>query len=81
MDYLSPVQMQRHGRELEAMMRLVLDHVHREADGMVDFSDRGPLADVRDRAAPIIADRQGWSLPSPDKMFIQRKISGTARCA
>lgn len=78
MDYLSPVQMQRHGRELEAMIRLVLDHVHRNADGTVDFSDRGPLADVRDRAAPIIADRQGWSLPSPDKMFIQRKISGTA---
>ncbi|WP_137136885.1 AarF/ABC1/UbiB kinase family protein [Rhizobium sp. FKY42] len=78
MDYLSPVQMQRHGRELEAMIRRVLDHVHADPEGMVDFSDRGPLADVRDRAAPIIADRQGWSLPSPDKMFIQRKISGTA---
>ena len=78
MDYLSPLQMQRHGSELKMMIRRVLDHVHADPGGMVNFFDRGPLAEVRDRAAPIIADRLGWSLPSPDKMFIQRKISGTA---
>ncbi len=78
MDYLSRAQVQRHGAEIDAMIRIVLDHVHADPDGMVDFSDRGPLAHVRDRAAPILADRTGWSLPSPDKMFLQRKISGTA---
>lgn len=78
MNYLSSTQVRRHGRDLERMIRRVLDHVHGNPDGMVDFSDRGPLADVRDQAAPILADRSGWGLPSPDKMFIQRKISGTA---
>lgn len=78
MDYLSATQLRRHGTELEMMISRVLDHVHKDPDGLVDFSDRGPLADVRDQAAPIIADRTGWSLPSPDKMFLQRKISGTA---
>lgn len=28
-----------------------------------------------DQAAPLIADRSSW-LPPPDKLFIQRKISG-----
>ena len=78
MDYLSAMQLRRHGPELEMMISRVLEHVHKDPNGLVDFSDRGPLADVRDQAAPIIADRTGWSLPSPDKMFIQRKISGTA---
>lgn len=78
MGYLSATQLRRHGTELERMIGRVLEHVYKDPDGVVDFSDRGPLADVRDQAAPIIADRTGWSLPSPDKMFIQRKISGTA---
>ena len=81
MHYLSPRQVARHGQALDAMARTVLDHVLKAPDGLVDFSDRGPLVAVQARAQAILADRSLWALPSPDKMFLQRKITGMALLA
>lgn len=78
MQYLSRAQTDRYGRTLEDMIQIVLDHVLKAPEGLVDFSDRGPLVEVRQRALPIFADRALWALPSPDKMFLQRKITGLA---
>lgn len=81
MRYLSPAQVARYGRTLDDMIRTVLDHVLKAPQGLVDFSDRGPLVAVQARAQPIFADRSLWVLPSPDKMFLQRKITGMALLA
>lgn len=78
MNYLSPRQTDRYGKELDQMISIVLDHVLKAPEGLVDFSDRGPLAAIRERANPIFADRALWALPSPDKIFLQRKITGLA---
>lgn len=78
MRYLSPGQVARHGRTLNDMIATVLNQVFKGPGGRLDFSDRGPLVAVRDRAAPLLADRSHWALPSPDKMFLQRKITGLA---
>lgn len=78
MQYLSRAQTARYGHTLDEMTRVVLDHVLKASDGLVDFSDRGPLVEIRQRAVPIFADRALWALPSPDKMFLQRKITGLA---
>jgi predicted unusual protein kinase regulating ubiquinone biosynthesis (AarF/ABC1/UbiB family) len=78
MQYLSPGQVNRHGRVLDDMISIVLDHVLKAPDGLVDFSDRGPLVEIRERAMPLFADRALWALPSPDKIFLQRKITGLA---
>lgn len=81
MRYLSEAQVARHGRVLDGMIATVLDHVHKAPDGLVDFSDRGPLTTVQQQAQPIFADRALWALPSADKMFLQRKITGMALLA
>ncbi|MCV3765949.1 ABC1 kinase family protein [Rhizobium sp. TRM95796] len=81
MGYLSPAQVARHGRALDEMTATVLHHTLKAPDGLVDFGDRGPLVAVWERAQPIFADRSLWALPSPDKMFLQRKITGMALLA
>lgn len=81
MRYLSPAQVARHGKALDEMISTVLDHVLKAPGGQVDFSDRGPLVAVQARAQPIFLDRSLWALPSPDKMFLQRKITGMALLA
>jgi predicted unusual protein kinase regulating ubiquinone biosynthesis (AarF/ABC1/UbiB family) len=78
MGYLSSAQVARYGQTLDEMTTTVLDHVLKAPEGRVDFSDRGPLVAVRERSQPIFADRSLWALPSPDKMFLQRKITGMA---
>lgn len=78
MQFLSPHQVRRLGNDIMDMIQIVMKHVHADPVGLVDFTDRGPLTAVRDRAMPILTDRNGWALPSPDKVFIQRKISGVA---
>lgn len=78
MQYLSRAQTDRYGPILNDMISIVLDHVMEAPSGLVDFSDRGPLVAVRERAVPLFADRALWALPSPDKMFLQRKITGLA---
>ncbi|MBC2775222.1 AarF/ABC1/UbiB kinase family protein [Rhizobium sp. AQ_MP] len=81
MQYMSRAQTARYGQTLDEMTRIVLDHVFRAPGGLTDFSDRGPLVEIRQRAIPISADRALWPLPSPDKMFLQRKITGLALLA
>lgn len=81
MDYLSRAQVARHGSTLDGMITTVLDHVLKAPDGRVDFSDRGPLVAVQQRAHAIFADRSLWALPTPDKIFLQRKITGMALLA
>lgn len=48
------------------------------ATGLFDFADRSFVADLRARAAPVIADRASWHIPPVETLFTQRKISGTA---
>lgn len=78
MQYLSRRQVDRHGRLLDEMISVVVDLIRTADDGLVDFGDHSPIAAIRERAMPVFADRALWALPSPDKMFLQRKITGLA---
>lgn len=78
---VSPAQDARHGAAITAMIGLALARFHDSPGGLVDFADRAVVADLRDRAAPVLADRDAWHLPPPDMLFVQRKISGTALLA
>ena len=39
------------------------------------------LGVIREQAASLAADRATWHIPPADKLFVQRKISGTALLA
>lgn len=78
MGFVSTAQASRHGPALEAMISIGLQHVHASRSGLFDFADRQFVSTIRDQAAPLIADRASWRLPPPDKLFLQRKISGMA---
>lgn len=76
--FVSAAQDQRHGALIETMIGLVLRHVETSRSGLFDFADRSFVAELRDRAAPMLTDRASWHLPPAETIFVQRKISGTA---
>lgn len=76
--FVSPAQDLRHGPAISEMIGIVLAHVETSRGGVFDFADRSFIADLRERAAPILADRDSWHLPPVETLFVQRKISGTA---
>lgn len=78
MGFLSSAQLDRHGSTLRAMTQIGLRHLHASPDGMFDFSDRSLVPVLRAHAAPVLADRQSFGLPSAEMLFVQRKIGGMA---
>ena len=76
--FVSPAQDARHGPTIGEMIGIVLSHVETSRGGLFDFADRSFIAELRERAAPILADRDSWRLPPVGTLFVQRKISGTA---
>lgn len=76
MGFVSKAQATRHRGAVDAMIGIGLAHIHASRGGVFDFADRQFIAEIRQRAAPLIADRASWALPPPDKIFLQRKISG-----
>ena len=78
MGFVSMAQASRHGPAIDAIIGIGLQHLHGSRGGLFDFADRQFVSTIRDQAAPLIADRASWLLPPPDKLFLQRKISGMA---
>ncbi|MFK0332752.1 ABC1 kinase family protein [Rhizobium sp. NPDC090275] len=76
MGFVSSAQALKHGDALDAVIATGLLHLNASRNGLFDFADRRFVGTVRDQAAPLIGDRASWALPPPDKLFIQRKISG-----
>jgi len=77
--FTSPTLVARHGATRDALAGIVLRHVTASrATGQFAFADRSIVADLRARAAPLIADRASWHIPPVETLFVQRKISGTA---
>ncbi|WP_307877409.1 MULTISPECIES: AarF/UbiB family protein [unclassified Rhizobium] len=74
--FVSEAQIARHRVAINAMIAIGLEHAHTSRDGLFDFADRQFVAVIRDLAAPVIDDSASWRLPPPDKLFLQRKISG-----
>lgn len=75
--FVSAAQDARHGPAIETMIRLVLDQFEASRADRFDFADRSVVAELRERATPILADRDSWHLPPAETLFVQRKISGT----
>jgi len=46
--------------------------------GPFDFGDRAFVPVVREEASSLIGDRSTWHVPDIEKLFVQRKVSGTA---
>lgn len=75
--FIAPAQLQRHGLTIEEMIGVLLRHLDRSRGGLFDFADRSFVGSLRERGAPILADRATWTIPPADTLFVQRKISGT----
>lgn len=75
--FASPALLARHGAAVDAMIEIVLRQLDRARHGLFDFADRSFVNALRERAAPILADRAAWLVPPADTLFVQRKISGT----
>lgn len=65
----------RHPAEMDRIIGTLLDLFARE--GAIDFGDRNLTAALRDETLTIAADRDNWSIPPADALFIQRKLGGT----
>ena len=78
MGFVSASQATRHTNEVNKIIEIVVRQLRKSGDGIFDFADREFVGLIRDRATPILSDRSSWQLPSPDKLFNQRKISGTS---
>ncbi len=76
MGFVSEAQIARHRVAIDGMIAIGLEHAHTSRDGLFDFADRQFVAAIRDLVAPVVDDRASWRLPPPDKLFLQRKISG-----
>ena len=65
---------------LKGLTAIVLRHVgaSRAGQGLFDFADRSFVGDLRQRGAPILADRETWHIPPVETLFVQRNISGIA---
>ncbi|QEE43332.1 AarF/ABC1/UbiB kinase family protein (plasmid) [Rhizobium sp. WL3] len=81
MGFISNLQVTRHGPIINSTIDTVTEHLRATPQGLIDLSDRGPLGRVREDMMVIAADRSAYSLPSPDKIFLQRKIAGLALMA
>lgn len=81
MGFLSDLQVQRHGRILDRAIDTLNEQLRANPQGLIDLSDRGPFGRAREDLMAIAADRSAYSLPSPDKIFLQRKIAGLALLA
>lgn len=78
MGFASTAQASRHGSAIDAIIGIGLQHLHSSRSGLFDFADRQFVSTIRHQAAPLIADRASWRPPPPDKLFLQRKVSGMA---
>ena len=78
--FVSPALLDRHGATVDGLTAIVLRHVgaSRAGQGLFDFADRSFVGDLRQRGAPILADRETWHIPPVETLFVQRKISGIA---
>lgn len=81
MEFVSPAQIANHSAALNEIIDIVLRQLARHDRYQFDFSDRAFVKAIREKAEPIIADRNTWRVPPPDKLFVQRKISGTVLLA
>lgn len=79
--FLSPAQDRVHDALLASIVGIALEQFLHSPNGLVDFGDRGALADARERALTLFSDRSMLSLPAPDLLFLQRKIGGLALLA
>lgn len=77
--FITPALLQRHGRALDEMIGILLQHLGRP--GLFDFADRSFIEPIRRQAERIAADRAAWHVPPADTLFVQRKVSGTAMLA
>jgi len=81
MEFVSSAQIANHSAALNEIIDIVLRQLARHDRYQFDFSDRAFVKAIREKAEPIIADRNTWRVPPPDKLFVQRKISGTVLLA
>ena len=77
--FIGPALITRHRALFDCMIDDLLTATNQP--GPFDFADRGFLGMIREKAASLAADRATWHIPSTDKLFVQRKISGTALLA
>ena len=77
--FVTPGILQRHGRAINDMIDVLLDHLGKPA--LFDFADRSFVERVRRHAETIATDRAAWHIPPAETLFVQRKVSGTAMLA
>lgn len=73
MGFLTPAQIEKYGPDIDHLTSLLQKRL--EAP-VFDFSDRQILGALKDKATVMMGDRYTWGLPSPDGLFVQRKIAG-----
>ncbi|MEE4200069.1 ABC1 kinase family protein [Erythrobacter sp.] len=74
--FMMPIVAERHPDRVARMIDIVVEQMR--ADAPFDFADRGFVHLLREEGYAIAQDKQTWSFPPVETLFVQRKVSGIA---
>jgi len=74
--FMSPIVYEKYPERVDRMIDIVLGEMRE--DKPFDFGDRAFVPLLREEGMAIAQDRDTWTMPPVETLFVQRKVSGTA---
>lgn len=74
--FMMPIVAEKYPDRVNRMIDIVTDQMRQ--DTMFDFADRSFVHLLREEGFAIAQDKETWSFPPVETLFVQRKISGMA---
>lgn len=74
--FMLPIVVEKHGERVDRMIDIIVTEM--SADKEFDFGDRAFIPLLREEGLEIAQDKETWTLPPVETLFVQRKVSGTA---
>ncbi|MEP3421072.1 MAG: AarF/ABC1/UbiB kinase family protein [Erythrobacter sp.] len=74
--FMAPIVAEKYPDRVNRMIDIILGEMSQDAP--FDFGDRAFVPLLRDEGMAIAQDKETWTLPPIETLFVQRKVSGTA---
>lgn len=74
--FMAPIVYEKYPERVDRMIDIVLGEMRE--DKPFDFGDRAFVPLLREEGMAIAQDRDTWTMPPVETLFVQRKVSGTA---
>jgi len=74
--FMAPIVAEKYPDRVNRMIDIILGEMSEDAP--FDFGDRAFVPLLREEGMAIAKDKETWTLPPVETLFVQRKVSGTA---